>query len=403
PSGPATVELSKQREVVHANASDEPSLDGAWSAFITVIDALGAPVANARLDLSAAQKGRTLRSVLTDSFGHAILTVCEDCAFVRAYHQDVGRSIAVDVVDQGRFGTRLMLARPASMTALVLDQRHQPVAGQRVRVVNTAGHRFHGSTVVFPSTVTTDVNGRFAFEAFVGLRVTMGSDPRNAFVAHDGGEVVSTLSERLDSRDGVVEWYYGRDWDADALGQWISSGWTTILPERDQEPFWIEVLRAGGAPVPDAGLHWIEPGRDTPKHFYAESRDRNRFRLHVHEVKRKPARLLVRGPEGYSQSVTFEPGRLPTSIAVVLQPPGDVHVQVLHRGRRARGVHTELTSWGKRAEAQLDAEGIARYTMVHHGPMNVRVMRGPEVLATRQVHVPIAGTAHAAAHVDLSR
>ncbi|MFT7536363.1 MAG: hypothetical protein ACI85K_002317 [Hyphomicrobiaceae bacterium] len=400
------VDLSKTREVIQDNAPRKPSTDGAWPASILVIDALGEPVANAKVDLSAAQKGPALHTVFTDSLGLATLMVSADRAFVRAYHQDVGRSIAVDAVDivaQGGLVTRLMLARPASMTASVIDQQAQPVASQLVRLVDTARGRFYGTPTFAPRTVTTDIHGRFEFEALVGERVTMGRDPRTAFVAHEGGDVVSRRPEVLDSVDDALEWFCGVSWDPDRLKNFGRDYFGHIRTKRDLTPFWIEVLMPGAVAVPDAKLYWVGPNQEVPKKFYPQARDGHRYRLHAFEVRREPMQLLVRGRDGYSRTLMVDKGALPTSVVAVLQPPGDIQIKVLHRGQRARGVHTELTSWGKRATAHLDAEGIARYAMVHHGLMNVRVMRGTEILVTRQVHVPSLGTALAIVHVDLSR
>tara|TARA_R110002073_G_scaffold145391_2_gene297519 strand:+ start:40 stop:1416 length:1377 start_codon:yes stop_codon:yes gene_type:complete len=397
-------ETTNYRQAVLCGEQDEPLADGFWRARVFVVDALGAPVDHARVDLSAGQKTRVLTTAYTDVAGAATLLASGERAFVRAYHRDIGRSLAVDVVEERGVETSLMLARPAKMTGVVVGDRFQPIAGQLVRLIDAAHGLFPGSLTVAPSEVVTDVHGRFEFEALVGVRVIMGSDPRNAFVAEDGVEVTASSHERdVESVDDALEWHSQVKWGVEQAervgGRHVQ---TRRLTAAQMEPFWIEVTMPGGAPATWVGLHWILPGR-TPDQFYAQARDRHRYRMHTCEVKRKPARMLVRGRNGYAATLAFDEGLLPTSVGVVLQPPGDIEIQVLHHGQRARGVHTQLMSWGKLAKAHLDSDGYARYTMVHHGPMEVHVMRGPELLATREVHVPSGGTGRAIVHVDLSR
>ena len=396
---------ANERDVVDVAVVPHAGPDGIWSVKVLVVDVFGEAVADARVALSVSQWGEVQSEATTDASGRATLFASQVPSFVRAHHDDVGRSVAADVGPGLRSSTTLVLARPVRMTAIVVDNERQPVARQQVGFEADEQRAFFGISIS-PGVVTTDRDGRITFEALQGLRLSVGDDPRRFYLANEGQEFVATKPAWWSPRFGAWHWRYGTPFDAEEIARWDSFRRHDDFGRRRPETtslVHLDVVMRGGAPCPDPGFYWLMDGELEPKRCYPRSRDGTRYAFRQRSLPRMPAQLLVRGPKGYSQVCSFGPGELPLHTSIALQPPGDIAIRILHRNRRARGVHAELTSWGKVAKARLDPEGIARFTTVHHGRMNVRAMRGLEVLATREVYVPSGGTARATVAVDLSR
>ena len=96
-------------------------------------------------------------------------------------------------------------------------------------------------------------------------------------------------------------------------------------------------------------------------------------------------------------------GVLPKRVALRLQDPVDVEVEVLHQGRPARGLTATLYACGTRETIKMGRRGTARFTRVCPGPAKLVVKRGWEVVGEQRLFLADTGTTRATVPVDLSR
>lgn len=102
----------------------------------------------------------------------------------------------------------------------------------------------------------------------------------------------------------------------------------------------------------------------------------------------EPRTLVVSdSATGEAGAYEFVAGVPPPRVHVVLRPGGDLRVHVLHRGLPARGLRVEVTSAHFRQPLAIHGDGTATFESVPVGLANVAVFRGPEQLASREVHV----------------
>ncbi len=72
-------------------------------------------------------------------------------------------------------------------------------------------------------------------------------------------------------------------------------------------------------------------------------------------------------------------------LQLVLEPMVPVEVTVRRAGRPVRGVTVRIEPCGGSEKVRVDANGVARFGGLPHGPASVRVLRGNEELATKEV------------------
>lgn len=116
-----------------------------------------------------------------------------------------------------------------------------------------------------------------------------------------------------------------------------------------------------------------------------------------------PARLWVKARSGEVATWVLPAGGLPKRVALRLQKPVDVEVEVLHQGRPARGLTATLYACGTRETVKMRRPGRARFTRVCPGPAKVVVKRGWELVGEQRLFLAEIGTTRVTVPVDLSR
>lgn len=432
---------------------------------VVVCDCLAEPVAGATV-AATGMRGEVVRRFTSDVEGIVRVpeTVVARSRAVRAWHDEVGRSVAVDLrtLAPGDATPRLVLARPVFVTGLALGSDGLPEAFAKVRVDVDPSMDLRRGAWLSTDEVRADVHGRFSFEAAAGLACRLhlpqadhpdawrgieepittfvaGSDEQLVvardgafavaakFVDAAGNEVTATphaigvAPPRLVGSLLLGDWLVpsseitlpgpGR-YRVSALGGGIAgevevevSGAApraaVVVPVREAGPLahglgpeWqlreieVAVVDANGRRFVDAVPALCRMPPDATRWNPKVERSENGHTMTV-AVLRGDTRLVIAEHGGHYGSVEVVGGRLPERVEVRLQPSVSLTVRVSCSGRPARGLTLRIVHpWGPQdVRVPVAALGQADFASVPVGSWDLQVLRGPEVVETRRVHL----------------
>ena len=373
--------------------------DGTCDLSVEVVDAFGGAVRGALVLWCTRRFDQPFARMRSDAAGRCSVRVTPGSLHVRAEHPDVGRSILLrlSTEDEHPRIPRLALLRAVEVVGVVHNAAGQPIANAEVLVQGLLGiPRGYAAECVTSELLQCDENGVFSFEASYGTRGTV-------LLAGDEEDAKSRIAYAA----GMDEWLI-----VGPAGVGRAERQKQPKPGSGDQPAATEII------PPWTGTFGarLENGRK-PKKLQIGVRVQTRRASAVDwhrpvdgaSVTLKPelaaqtsgrAWWFVRDPDSGCSACISQRGVPPRELRLIR--PGEVSVSVAHAGRPARGITVFVEPCGSTQQARLRSTGRIRFR-VPVGPANVRIVRGVEVLAEREVVVESAQAVEVALSVDLSR